>query len=134
MSFLQSTGFKSQQLCRGKQVRLKQLLPLIVMLKKTFMLKGNNYIKSEEKREYSSAWYLGCNIFLDTLSDCIFEHSYIVALKKSWAHLGTRGHFLGICHVLTRPQWAVLLDGPLLSGQFTAKCPRTKGAAYYNFF
>ena len=33
-------------------------------------------------------------------------------------------NFLGICHVL----W----DGPLLSREFTAKCPRTHGAAYYS--
>ncbi len=39
------------------------------------------------------------------------EYPYVVTLKKPWAHLGTRGHFLGI----------------------TAKCPRTEGAAYYNF-
>ncbi len=33
----------------------------------------------------------------------------------------------------TVQSWAVLWDRPLLSGQFTAKCPRTQGAAYYNF-
>ncbi len=35
-------------------------------------------------------------------------HPYIVALKNPLAHLGTHGHF-------------------------TTKCPRTQGAAYYNF-
>ena len=39
--------------------------------------------------------------------------------------------------VYPRPQtvqsWAVLWDGPLQLGQFTAKCPRIQGAAYYNF-
>ena len=32
-----------------------------------------------------------------------FEYPYIVALKKPWAHLGTSGHFLGICHVSMGP-------------------------------
>ncbi len=43
----------------------------------------------------SCAWYLVCNIFLTAVSDGIFEYPYIVA-KKPWAHLGTRGLFLGI--------------------------------------
>ena len=48
---------------------------------------NNSYAKAN----YSSAWYLGCNIFLGTMSDRIFEYCHIVALKNHWAHLGTLG-------------------------------------------
>ncbi len=49
------------------QFRMKQHLITESVLSKTL---------SQLETYYSSAWYLGCNIFLDTMSDCIFEYSH----------------------------------------------------------
>ncbi len=71
------------------------------------------------------AWYLVCNIFLTAVSEGIFEYPYIVARKKTWAHLGTHGRAWAFSWNL--PCFSVHIAWPI-----TAKCPRTQGAAYYN--